>query len=155
MNESLLDAREELKRLEHTIHVTLKYTRTVDVIRNALERLISIFDFLIEAILEDAKEKNLISSIPKSPSLKSTLVIDTYPEDQRFLNMITFYCFLRDTLNSKYSKREEYRRHVTLVVNNGFKTTELDIDNLGTCEKVSFQFFDYSVEFIEGITEDD
>ena len=58
-------------------------------------------------------------------------------------------------MNSKYSKREEYRRHVTLVVNNGFKTTELDIDNLGTCEKVSFQFFDYAVEFIEGITEDD
>ena len=155
MNESLLDAREELKRLEHTIHVTLKYTRTVDVIRNALERLISIFDFLIEGFLEDAKEKELISSIPKSPSLKSTLVLDTYPEDQRLLNMITFYCFLRDTLNSKYSKREEYRRHVTLVVDNGVKTTELDIDNLGTCEKISFEFFDYAMAFIEGITDDD
>tara|TARA_Y100000310_G_C20253969_1_gene610415 strand:+ start:176 stop:643 length:468 start_codon:yes stop_codon:yes gene_type:complete len=155
MNESLLDAREELKRLEHTIHVTLKYTRTVDVIRNALERLISIFDFLIEALLEDAKEKNLISSIPKSPSLKSTLVLDTYNEDQTLLNMITFYCFLRDTLNSKYSKREEYRRHVTLVVDTGKKTTELDIDNLGTCEKISFQYFDYVMEFIEGISEDD
>ena len=155
MNESLLDAREELKRLEHTIHVTLKYTRTVDVIRNALERLISIFDFLIEALLEDAKEKNLISSIQKSPSLKSTLVLDTYNEDQTLLNMITFYCFLRDTLNSKYSKREEYRRHVTLVVDTGKKTTELDIDNLGTCEKISFQYFDYVMEFIEGISEDD
>ena len=155
MNESLLDAREELKRLEHTIHVTLKYTRTVDVIRNALERLISIFDFLIEAFLEDAKEKELIKTIPKSPSLKSTLVLNTYSEDKILSNMITFYVFLRDLLNSKYSKREEYRRHVTFVVDSGIKTTELDIDNLGTCEKISFQFFDYAVEFIEGISEDD
>ena len=71
------------------------------------------------------------------------------------INLITFYTFLRDTSHSKYSKREEYRRHVTLVVNNSTKTTELDIDNLGTCEKISFQFFDYAVEFIEGKTEDD
>lgn len=155
MNESLLDAREELKRLEHTIHVTLKYTRTVDVIRNALERLISIFDFLIEALLEDAKEKEILSTIPKSPSLKSSLLLETYPEDKILLNMVAFYTFFRDTLLSKYSKREEYRRHVTLVVDTGIKTTELDIDNLGTCEKVSFQFFDYVVELIEGKPEED
>ena len=110
---------------------------------------------IIEAFLEDAKEKEILSTIPKSPSLKSSLVLETYPEDKTLLNMITFYTFLRDTLNSKYSKREEYRRHVTLVVDTGIKTTELDIDNLGTCEKISFQFFDYAVGSIEGWPEDD
>ena len=32
MNEYLLEAREELKRLEHILYVSLKYTRTVDVL---------------------------------------------------------------------------------------------------------------------------
>lgn len=155
MNESLLEAREELKRLEHLIYVTLKYTRTIDVIKNTLSRLISTFDFLIQALLEDAKEKKLIAAIPKSPSLKSILVAKTYPEDKKLLKFITFYSFLRDVLNAKYLKREEYRRHVALVVDFKNKTAEIDIDNLETCEKIAREFFEYAREFIEGKKEEE
>ncbi len=155
MNESLFEAREELNRLEHTIYVTLKYTRTVDVIKNALIKLISLWDFIILAFLEDAQEKEIITEIPKSPSLKSTLVLKIYPQDKTLLKFISFYAFLRDTSNAKYTKREEYRRHVTLVANLKNKTAEIDIDNLGTCEKVACQFFDYAQELIEGKTEED
>ncbi|MFH1682186.1 MAG: hypothetical protein ABIA37_00155 [Candidatus Woesearchaeota archaeon] len=155
MNESLIEAREEMKRLEHIIHVTLKYTRTIDVIRNALTRLISSFDFIIEAFLEDAQKKKLVPSIPKSPSLKSSLLINTYSEDKEILKFITFYTFLRDTINADHEKREEFRRHVTMVVDFQNKTTEIDIDNLETCERVIFQFFDYAQDFLKEDLEDD
>lgn len=155
MNEYLLEAREELKRLEHIIYVTLKYTRTTDVIKNALNRLISTFDFIIQAFLEDAKEKNLIADIPKSPSLKSSLVTKTYPEDKTLLKFITFYAFLRDISKAKYTKREEYRRHVTMVVDFKNKTAEINIDSLETCEKIASQFFNYAQEFIEGKPEEE
>jgi len=146
----LIEAHEQLKRLEHTIDVTLKYTRTIDVIRNALDRLIHAFDFIIGSLLEDAKEKELIKAIPKSPFLRSTLVTKTYSEDANLLKFITFYAFLRDIYNSKYTKRREYRRHVTLVTNLKNKTAELDIDNLSTYEEIAHQFFKYAREFIEG-----
>ena len=155
MNETLLDAREELKRLEHSVYVTLKYTRTVDVIKNAVERLISVFDFIIGAILENAKEKDLLTTLPKSPSLKSSLVTETYPEDKTLLKFITFYAFLRDTLNTRHTKREEYRRHVTLVAHFKNKTAEMDSDSLNTCEIVAREFFDYARRFIEGITDEE
>ena len=67
MNEDLLEAREELKRLEHIIYVSLKYTRTVDVILNALHRMISTYDFIVEAFLIKAKEDRLLDEMPKSP----------------------------------------------------------------------------------------
>jgi len=156
MNEQLTDAQEELKRLEHTIYVTLKYTRTVDVIRNAIKRLISTFDFIIDALLEDAQGKTLLHTIPKSPSLKSNLVLETYPEDQELCMYITFYTFLREIIHKpKYAKREEYRRHVTFVVDFKNRTAEIDIDNLGTCEKIIRQFFAYAIELIEGKPKDD
>jgi hypothetical protein len=154
-NEHLMDAREELKRLEHTIYVTLKYTRTVDVIKTTLKRLVSIFDILIVALLEDAKEKTLITTLPKSPSLKSTSVTEIYPEDKTLSKFITFYAFLRDVLNTRYTKREEYRRHVTLVSDLKNKTAEIDIDNLETCEEVAHQFFGYAKELIEGKPEEE
>ncbi len=155
MNEYLIDASEELKRLEHTIHVTLKYTRTIDVLRNAVKRLIDTFDVIIEAFLDDAKEKELITALPKSPSLRSTLLLKTYPEDQTLLKFINFYVFLRDIYLAKYKRREEYRRHVTLVVNLKNKTAEVDIDNLETFEKIAFKFFDYAMKVIEGISDED
>ena len=155
MNDCLIEAREEMKRLEHTIHVTLKYTRTIDVIRNALTRLISSFDFIIGAFLQDAQEKKLIPSIPKSPSLKSSLLMNTYPEDKELSRFIIFYTFLRDTVNADYEKREEFRRHVTMVVDFQNRTAEIDIDSLETCERVTFQFFDYAKEFLKENLEDD
>lgn len=154
MNEYLFEAREELKRLEHTIYVTLKYTRTVDVIKNALNRLISIFDLIIRAFLKDAQEKKLLLDIPKSSSLKSALLAKTYPENKTLLKFITFHTFLKDAFNAKHTQREEYRRHVTLVADLKNKTAEVDIDNLETCEVVVLQFFDYAMRFIEGKQEE-
>ena len=79
MNENLIEAREELKRLEHILYVSLKYTRTVDVITNALHRIISVYDFIILALLEHAQEEKLISVLPKSPALRSTKLAELYP----------------------------------------------------------------------------
>ena len=44
--EFMFESREELKRVEHIIYVSLKYTRTTDVLRNALLRFVSFFDLL-------------------------------------------------------------------------------------------------------------
>ena len=98
MNESLLEAHEELKRLEHIIYVSLKYTRTVDIIINALNRLISIFDLVIEALLEKAKEDKLVANLPKSPALRATHLSELYPEEKELQNYLSFYAFLKNVL---------------------------------------------------------
>ena len=85
MKESLAEAKEELKRIEHIIYVSLKYTRTVDVLRNALNRLISMFDFLIDALVEYAKKEKKFKKIPKTPRLKVELVREAFEEDERIL----------------------------------------------------------------------
>lgn len=155
MDEHLFEAREELKRLEHTIYVTLKYTRTVDVIKSTVIRLIGVFDTIVTALLENAKEKKIITDIPKSPSLRSALIAKLHSEDKNLLKFIAFYTFLRDVLNAKHTRREEYRRHVTLIANFEDKTAEIDIDNLETCEIVAHQFFDYAKELIKGKAEEE
>ena len=68
--EILLEAREELKRLEHIIYVSLKYTKTVDMMRNGIDRMISTMYYLREYLLCLAYEKNLIENIPKIKYIK-------------------------------------------------------------------------------------
>lgn len=155
MDENLLEAHEELKRLEHIIYVSLKYTRTVDVILNALNRLLGIYDFIIEAMLDKAKNAGLMTTLPKSPALRATRLGELYPEDAMLQKYLSFYAFLKNVLKLPHTKREEYRRHVTLVVELDKCTAEIDIDNLTDCEKFVHKFFHYALEKIEGKKEED
>jgi hypothetical protein len=66
MEESLQDAITELKRVDHLFYVSLKYTRTVDMMKHMVERLISTFSFGIESILKHAKEEKKITEIPSN-----------------------------------------------------------------------------------------
>ena len=52
------DANNELKRADHMLYISLKYTRTCDVMQNIIKRLIAAFDFGIEAMLDDLNNKN-------------------------------------------------------------------------------------------------
>ena len=153
MNENLSEAREELKRLEHILYVSLKYTRTVDVITNALQRIISVYDFIILALMEKAQEEKLLNSIPKSPALRGTKLADLYPEEKELQKYLSFYLFLRNVLNQSYTKRQEYRRHVTLIVKQEKANVEIDSDNLLNCERYVHKFLNYAKEKIYGKNE--
>lgn len=155
MNEYLLEAKEELKRLEHIIYVSLKYTRTVDVITNALNRMISTYDFIVEAFLEKALDEKKLDSMPKSPALKAKKLAELYPDDPLIQKNLTIYFSLRNILKSPHQKRQEFRRHVTLVVALEDSTVEIEIDTLVNCEKFIHKFLNYSFGIIEGIVEED
>jgi len=153
MDEHLLEAREELKRLEHIIYVSLKYTRTVDVIVNALQGLTNIYDLIIEAFLQKALTEKRLDSLPKSPAFRALKLRELYPEDQELQQYLNFYAYLKNILNSPHTKREEYRRHVALIVEMDHATTEIDIDNLSNCEKIVQKFYTYACQKICGIGE--
>lgn len=144
MEDYLFEARDELKRLEHIIYVSLKYTRTVDVILNALQRMVSTYDLIVEAFLKRAQEEGKISALPKSPMLRVKNLLEMYPEDKILYNYLRFYAFLKDLLKRPHERREEFRRHVTLIaeVDNG--TIEIKIDTLLNCEKYVHDFLTYA-----------
>ncbi len=155
MNEYLFEAREELKRLEHIIYVSLKYTRTVDVIIGALNRLINVYDLIIEAFFIKAQQEDPKVVLPKSPALRATRLGEMFPDDKDLQKYLAFYAFLKTVLKSPYQRREEFRRHVTLIVDLDKCTAEIDIDNLTSCEKFVHRFYRYALEKLLGIKEED
>ncbi|MEW5897025.1 MAG: hypothetical protein AB1668_04995, partial [Nanoarchaeota archaeon] len=150
MNELLLEAHEELKRLEHIVYVSLKYTRTVDVIVNAVNRMVSTYDFTIAAFLEKAKEEGRIDSAPKSPALQAKKLAELYPDDATIQKNLTFYFNLRTILKSAHLKKHEFRRHVTLLVELERSNIEIEIDTLVSCERFIHKFLYYARSIIDG-----
>jgi len=111
--------------------VSLKYTRTVDVIKHVIDRLINCIGFGLEALLKYAKEKKLAASIPENAGLRCDLLKKTFPENLELIDYINFYLRLRKLSKAEYTRREEFRRHVTMIatIDKG-EVVEVSIDSL-------------------------
>jgi len=107
------DALEELKRVDHLIYVSLKYTRTVDVIINILNRMVDAYRYMIAALIDFAGEK--ITHEPESAIERAELVQQMYGVDELCTDNMGLYKLLRKLLRARHIVREnEYRRHVTM-----------------------------------------
>ncbi len=148
MKDYLDRVKNELKRVDHLLYVSLKYTRTVDVVRSVVNRLINAFDFGIDGLLEKIKKRRKTLEIPEQPIKKCNLVKELYADDEKVLAFVDFYLELRKIYQAKYTKREEYRRYVTMISElSPDLAIEIGIDALHEYEKTSKEF----VEYLEGV----
>lgn len=113
MREALEEAREELKRVDHLIYVSLKYTRTVDVLMNVVNRMIDAYSGMVDTLLKYALNEKMIQEIPQSPIERGELVKKLFP-DQETVDNVELYFLLRKIHRSNPQRENEYRRHVTL-----------------------------------------
>jgi hypothetical protein len=141
MFDSLDSAKEELKRADHLFYVSLKYTRTVDVIKSVIERLINAYMFTIEAVLINQKEKGVIDDLPKIPKLRADLIKKEFSNDHFIQDAISFFLFLRKIDKANFTRKNEYRRHVTMTVLLGEHKVEIKIDTIK-------EYFEKAKEFV-------
>ena len=141
MEESLFEAKQELKRADHLIFVSLKYTRTVDVFKSIIQRLINVFDHLMDVLLKFKKQE-----IPNVPRVKVELVKSTFPDDETIQEFMRLYLFLRAVDRAQYDRRLEFRRHVTMTAHLDDKEVEISID-------IIEEYFNRVQEFVQYVEE--
>jgi len=124
----LEESRGELKRADHLIYVSLKYTRTCDIMRNIVHRLIGAFELTIDAVLKKNKEEGKIDKIPNFEEDKVALLSKLKRNIKEYLEI---YWLLKKIDKYKFTRREEYRKGVTLICHipgdNNLEITVLDL----------------------------
>ncbi|MGM5480277.1 MAG: hypothetical protein ACQESC_02345 [Nanobdellota archaeon] len=145
MMEILDNAGEELKRAEHLIYVSLKYTRTTDVLLNVISRMIDGYDYLIDSLLLYAKETMDLESIPKTPLEKGSTVKKYYP-DREIQDNVDLFFLLRKLHRAPFEKEEEYRRHVAMISTIEGREEIVNIDVITQYYEFQKQFFRFVVE---------
>ncbi len=115
MKDQLEEAFEELKRVDHLIYVSLKYTRTTDVLKNVIERMIATAECLMNALAEHAKHTGKVKSLAPHPIMKCKELKRLYSDNKSILEFLEFYILLKALSKAEYSSINEYRRHVTLI----------------------------------------
>ncbi len=144
MEEDLENAKEELKRIDHLIYVTLKYTRTVDVLKSVIERMINAYQFLIEALTKKAVEMGGSEEGLTNPISKANFVLENY-NAKIIQDNIPKYLLFRKLRRVEYDKENEFRRHVTMIAEVDEKEVRVDIDSITE----DFHNLRKTVEYVE------
>jgi hypothetical protein len=140
------DSRQELKRADHLLYVTLKYTKTTDVIKNAIHRLINACDYAIIDILEHLKEKKKIDEVPLTPIARAEEVKKRFRKIE-LIDYINFYLDLKKIDKAEYTKKEEFKKNVRLVVmDEDEESYEINIVKL-------YEFYERTVDFVKYVEE--
>jgi len=148
MIEDIESARGELQRADHLIYVTLKYTRTGDVIKNIIGRLIGSMNYSITDMLEFLKSKNKIKEVPSSDIAKLELLKSCLKQviskDKALKEQLDLYLLLKKVSKLPFSVREEYRKNVTLIA----EDIEIDMSTIVLYYTMTKEFFIFSRNWI-------
>lgn len=147
--EALERAQQELKRADHLIYVSLKYTRTVDVLKSIIERLISTMDNGLDALLCSAKTDGKIPAVPTLPRLKIEALKKAYTDQEQLKPYLQFYLLLRKLDKASFKRAQEYRRHVTMKAALDEHDVEITIDIISDYFHKTKEFLTVVEQFIE------
>lgn len=101
---------------DHLLYVSLKYTKTCDVILNLLLRWKNMIETAIGEILIHAKKKKKISEISTNPLGKIEQIRKLFKNNKDFLEVIDMYEMFRKLGELRKERIGEFRKNVTLRI---------------------------------------
>jgi len=101
---------------DHLLYVSLKYTKTCDVILNLILRWRKMIETSINEILIHAKKRKKISSVPTNPVGKIESIRKLFKKDKNFMGVLDMYEMFRKIEELRKERIGEFRKNVTLKV---------------------------------------
>jgi len=122
---------------DHLLYVSLKYTKTGDVILNLLSRWKNLmelsFDFMINKQIEAGK----IPECPISPKQRIEFLRKYFKKEQAIQEIVPMYIFFKRIPDLPKTREGEFRKNVALKVKMPSETVVVNMEMLGEyAEKV-------------------
>jgi hypothetical protein len=133
---------------DHLLYVSLKYTKTCDVILNLLKRWVIMINHCVDGILEQQKKKKKIKSIPEAPRQKIELIKQQFKNQPEVMDAIRIYEFFKRIDDTKAIKECEFRKDVRLRINDFGKEIIINLDQLKEYSMILERFISYVKQFL-------
>jgi len=115
---------------DHLLYVSLKYTKTCDVIMNLILRWRKMIETAIDSMLKHAKKKKKISLVSTNPVGKIEQIRKLFKKDKEFLKVIDMYEMFRKIENLRKERIGEFRKNVALKVFYQGKEVNINLEEL-------------------------
>ena len=115
---------------DHLLYVSLKYTKTCDVIMNLLLRWRKMIDTCIIKTLQASNREGKLSEVSDNAMGRIAQVKDLLKKDKNALETISFFMMLRKLENLQTERIGEFRKNVTLKVVFKGETIDINLEKL-------------------------
>ncbi len=133
---------------DHLLYVSLKYTKTCDVILNLTLRWRRMIETSIDAILEHAKKKKKISTVATNPTKKIEDVRKLLKKDKNFQEVIDLYEMFRKIEELRKERIGEFRKNVNLRVFYRGKEININLEMLKIYADMLEKFISTTKQFL-------
>ena len=133
---------------DHLLYVSLKYTKTCDVIINLLLRWKKMIETSINEMLKHAKKRKKISSIPTNPIGEIETVRKLFKKDANFQEVIDMYEMFRKIEELRKERIGEFRKNVTLKVFYLGEEININLDKLKLYAEKLEKFISTTKQFL-------
>jgi hypothetical protein len=133
---------------DHLLYVSLKYTKTCDVILNLLGRWALVIDDALLGLLEKLKQKKKIKDIPLAPMQRLKIITEEFKKVKEINDVLPLYLFFKRIEHLKTVRESEFRKDVRLKILEGENTVVINIDTLNSYAKILESFISHIKQFI-------
>lgn len=148
MSESLEKIMKEKISADHLLYVSMKYTKTCDVMINLIKRWKIMLDYSFEEILDHAKKKKLIKQIPTAPKLKIDILRKTFSKNQEIIQAINLYDMFRLIDALPKTKEGEFRKGVCLTITYKMQEVPVNLEKLKEFSEILERFINQTKLFL-------
>jgi hypothetical protein len=125
---------------DHLLYVSLKYTKTCDVILNLLARWKSLIELSFNTIIEESINKGKIPEKPISPKQSVEFIKKYFKNYKGIQESIPFYIFLKRIPECQKTREGEFRKNVNLKVKIAENTTIINLIKLDEYSEIIDKF---------------
>jgi hypothetical protein len=121
---------------DHLLYVSLKYTKTCDVILNLLSRWKSLLEISFDTLLEFQVENGKIPNIPTNPKQRIEFMKKYFKKYPDIEGAIPLYIFFKRVPDLNKNRSGEFRKNVNLKVIEPTRTTDINLEKLGEYSEI-------------------
>lgn len=133
---------------DHLLYVSLKYTKTCDVILNLLYRWTRMIETSFDGLLEQAVKKKKIPKMPQNPVGKKEAIKKIFKNKKEVLEILELYEFFKKIKELRYERVGEFRKNVALKVMYKGDEVVIDLEKLKEYADKLEKFISLTKQFI-------
>jgi hypothetical protein len=148
MQETLEKIMKEKISADHLLYVSMRYTKTCDVMINLIKRWKIMIDYAFDGLLEKARRKKIIKVVPTAPKLKLDSIKEIFKKNPEVMVVVKEYEMFKLIETLQKTKEDEFRKGVCLKVLYQGNEIQVNLVKLKEYSEILERFINYIKLFL-------
>jgi len=133
---------------DHLLYVSLKYTKTCDVIMNLLLRWRKMIETCMLHMLKKYEKEGAITEVSTNAIGRIKQMKELFKEDEKMLEVMSFFMMLRKLEDLKTERIGEFRKNVALKIQFRGDEVNVNLEQLKVYAEMMENFINTTKEFL-------